>query len=296
MTGVKLLVVCHGSGVDQNIQPTGATHPESTFVHAAYQEGWTVVSPYLHGDQWGNAQQMTDLTAMLVALQARHPTIERTVIHGTSMGGATAFNALLNSVLPNVKGVYLNDGAVNLQAFFSNVTGQQLGTAYNVSYGSVATGSPITAGQSSFQSTVSYPAGARLQIEAYLSGSALNVNYEQVTVAPAGPSGTGPYTIPIVGTFAHSHVAGASVSDFPTRVGTSDPMAHPASDFPNIRYRFLVSDADTTVYRAYAGDAMASKLTGKLESNTAVHLATHASQEGYWPHDFIAFLRRCAAD
>jgi hypothetical protein len=300
MSGVKVLVYCHGSGVDNLITPQGSNHPEASLVHAAYYEDWTVISPYGHGDLWGNAQQSTDFSAALALLLTRHPTVDRYVFAGTSMGGQTILSALLQGLAPagKVKGVYAVDGAVNLKAFHSAVS-PNLDLAFGVVDGTLS--AAASAGATSISSSVSYPAGTKLQIEYYLNGAALQPLYETVTVAPAGSSGSGPYAIPLTTALANAHASGTHVSDFPNKMaagpgGSWDPSDHAAGDFPNIRYRFGVSSADTTVYRAYAGDAMATKLAGKLECGQYVHLAGHASTESFWPRDFVLFLRRCAAD
>lgn len=295
---VKLLVMCHGSGVDNLIIPNGAFHPEASILHAAINEGWTVISPYAHGDIWGNAQARTDFVNAISVVtagsgQRKAHTIAKTVVHGTSMGGTSAFAGILANAWPNLKGVYLNDGAINLVDFFGNAAGSALGTAYGVSFATVSAPG-VTAGASSLALTAPFPAGTVLQIEASQGG-----NSENVTVGPAGPSGTGPYTHPLVTATTKTHATNATVSDFPNKIGGAtgyDPMQHPASDYPNIRYRFCVSNADATVRRAYNGDLMATKLAAMKEASVNIHLGGHASVESFWPSDFISFLRRCDAD
>lgn len=160
-----------------------------------------------------------------------------------SMGGIESLRTLAESRIPDVHAWAATSPTANLLTNYCNPTFTAgMDAAWALTAGTLT--AAVTAGATSISTTVSYPAGTSILIDSN------GATPETVTVAPAGPTGSGPYTIPLTGPLTAAHPSGAAVSDYPTKTVGLDPVLMGGDAFRGIAMRIMAATDDTTVPRA----------------------------------------------
>lgn len=277
-TSGVLLIWCHPAGGTVGLGPGYFSYP---LIHAAIQEGWAVAASNMHGDSWGNASALTDLTN-LVTLVNNLRTVTKVVLVGASMGGTAVSNAIANSTLANVKCVVAIDAVFDLANMYANASyTTAIETAWGITHGTLS-GATI-AGATSIPTTASFPTiGTQLLVG---NGTA---NVETVTTTGAS---TG--TSVAVTALANSHASADQVSDYSQKTSGNNPILRSAAAYGAVPWRFYVSNSDATVPRASHSDAMAAKVAATApESVVNTHVNGHISGAGVWPGDIVAYIKR----
>jgi len=96
--------------------------------------GFVVAVPTNHGtDSWSNDSACGDQTAARTAAATTLGiTVSATVLVGQSMGGCLSVIAAKETRLPDLKGVYLVDAAVNLQWMYANGYSSSINTGFGI--------------------------------------------------------------------------------------------------------------------------------------------------------------------
>lgn len=288
-----LVIWCHPQGQNEQISPTYFAWPLAMacmsmgYWFAASSMGYSG-SPGGSASSWGNATAQTAISQLKAVVDGLQ-TINKVVLVGASMGACAATLAVIKGTLPNVKGVYCIDGALSLFSMYKT-SGYYatIDAGYGMTTGTLS--SAASAGATSISSSISYSAGTIIAVETGTS------NCELVTVAPAGPTGSGPYTIPLTTGLVNAHGSGVRVSDYGSKTAGNDPMTASTSAFSGLRLRLTASAADTVVAKAANTDAFAARISGvATESAVVAHKGAHLVGGASNPADLIEFVARCVA-
>lgn len=118
-------------------QHTGTEALSSSFfayplIHAAINEGYIFAASRMHGDSWGNAAALTDLTNLYNYVNERWP-VSNVILIGGSMGGLATASAKPFASVPNIKGCIGIDAVFDLAAMHANASyTTTIRTAYGV--------------------------------------------------------------------------------------------------------------------------------------------------------------------
>lgn len=104
----------HGSGRTQTY--INDTEPRATR-DGLLDRGYVLIGPHASGESWGNAIALGNLTAAYEWTQDQWA-VNAVVVHGASMGGLLAANAVSNSSVPRLAAAVMIDPAVNLRAAY----------------------------------------------------------------------------------------------------------------------------------------------------------------------------------
>lgn len=131
-TSMPLVIHDHAQGGTTNVTPSFYTYPT---VYALANAGFVVAVPNNHGaDSWTNDAAALDQPAARTAVASLLGiTVSDTVLIGTSMGGALATIVAKEGRLPDLRGVYLVDAAVNLAWMYANGYNGSINTAFGIS-------------------------------------------------------------------------------------------------------------------------------------------------------------------
>lgn len=282
--GAPLVIYNHPSSGTAAVAPNYFAY---VTLRALVNEGYIVVASNMHGENWGNDAGVADILDAYNYINTNIKTVSKVVLWGNSMGGLATARAVKNATVPNLKGALVIDGVLSLASMYSNVTYTALiDGAYAITAGTLA--AAPSAGATTVSSSVSFPAGTSIRIDA------TGANPETVTTTGA-PTGAGPYTIPVPA-LAFAHASGARISDYPTKTAGFDPMLNTAASYGSLRWRFHASSADTVVPKTTNADAFAAKVAPLATESTVVpHYIGHLTQLQQMPGDAIAFVRRCFA-
>lgn len=279
-TPKTVILWSHPASQNQLLSPAYWGYP---LVHAAMAQGWYFAASNMHGDSWGNTSAQADLLDLYNFVNGRYaPT--NVLLVGASMGGLPTALAVAAASIPNMKGAYLIDAALNLKAMYANsLYTASIATAYGLNSGTLSAASLAAA--TSISSSVSFPSGTSILIDPQ------GANPETVTTTGA-PTGAGPFTIPVPA-LGFAHASGAIVSDYPGKTAGFDPNLKPASSYAT-RLRFTASTTDTNVVESTNTDAFRSLVAATAtESALVPHLSTHLTGAAANPPDFVAFVKRC---
>lgn len=281
-----LVVFNHQQGGTNALTPGAAAW--YNIVHALVEAGYIVAMPTNHGtDGWTSDLSSQDGANVVTYVEANIVPVDRIVVVGMSMGGGLAAQQAKDGKYgTKLKGVYIVDGGLNLGEL-NKVLPTSIGPAFSVVTGTNTVA--ITAGATSFTSSVSFAAGTKVLVDR-------GANPEIVTVAPAGPTGAGPYVIPITGTFSFAHAVSKDVSDYPTKTAGHDPVLYTAGQLPTgKRWRFVASPIDTLAVKTLNVDIfkpVVDTLASPLESDVVTHPTTHLGVGAWIPQDVVAFANR----
>ncbi|MEO2134589.1 MAG: hypothetical protein ABGW89_10020 [Microbacterium sp.] len=125
-----LIIWCHPQGGTQTI---GIGYFAYHLVHAALQEGWSFAASATHGaDSWSSNAAVADITNLRAAVHAARP-VSSVVLLGASMGGCLASVVAKEAAVPDLRGVYLIDPAVNLEWMYDNGYSTSINTGFGIS-------------------------------------------------------------------------------------------------------------------------------------------------------------------
>ncbi|MDT0171007.1 LamG-like jellyroll fold domain-containing protein [Pseudarthrobacter sp. BRE9] len=276
-----LMIYSHPSGGTALVDPGyWAYH----YVRAFVNEGWIVAASNLHGENWGSNQALADTADLYASINALR-TVTKTVMWGGSMGGLVSSLAVANATVPNIKGVLLQDGVLNLANMYANAAYTAgIDTAYGITRGTLS--GATTVGATSIPTTASFPTvGTQLLVG---NGTA---NAEIVTTTGAS---TG--TSVAVTALTKAHASAEQVSDYPTKSAGHDPMLVSTASYGAVGWNLTASTADTTVPEVSHADPFAAKVTGTA-AEVAVfnHGMGHLHGSSQRPADGVAFVKRCLA-
>jgi hypothetical protein len=287
---IPLVIGCHGASGDalgMYKAPTGYS------AEAVLSMGMAYVANDMHGDTYGNAQAMTDLSATLTWVLTQ-VSVSKIIMFGQSLGGLPALNAIQRGALSSfnipILGAALIYPITDMRYFPGGGGGAGVISAYSLTNGTLSAGA--SAGATSISSSVSYPAGTVLQLDA--PGSF----YELVTVT-GSPTGSGPYTIPVT-TLTKNHSSGVIVSDYGTKVESAsyNPATAAASLYGNKRFRSWVSDADGSAAPANNTTPFMAAVSAASvrEASRVSTRGGHGDASNFEPRDMALFFLRCLND
>jgi hypothetical protein len=265
-------------------------------VHLASTKGCIVVASDNGGvDGWDgatavNVVQRIQSYIVPAAVPGWTAAAAKTILHGISMGGCLSAYLAAAGTLTNLKGVILEDAAVNLAWMYQHAYAGSIATGLGLTAGTLS--AATTVGATSVTSTVSIPSGTAITLD-----PANGTNQENVTTTGA-PTGTGPYTIPVPA-LTKAHASGVVISDYPTKAAGRDPVLMSAASWPNIRVMVLASTGDTTVDSTANSGQLITLLGGAtLKELTSQIGATggHLSQTTMDLAKISTFIDRSLAD
>lgn len=276
-----LLIFSHQSSGTALIDPGfWAYH----YVRAFVNEGWMVAASNLHGENWGSSQGLADIADAYASINALRP-VTKVIMWGGSMGGLLSSLAVANNTVPNIKGVLLQDGVLNLANMYANSGYTSLiDTAYGITRGTLSGATAVSA--TSLPTTASFPTiGTQLIVG---NGTA---NSEIVTTTGAS---TG--TSVAVTALTKTHASADQVSDYPTKSAGHDPLLVSTASYGTVGWQLTASTADSTVPEASHADPFAAKVTGTaFEVSVFNHGMGHLHGSAQRPADGVAFVKRCLA-
>lgn len=285
---MPLVIFNHQQGGTTALTPGAA--PWYNPIHALVNAGYIVSVNNNHGtDSWTSDAASLDGANALAYVEANIATVSRVIVMGMSMGGGLSCQQVKdNRFGTKIKGVYIVDGGLSMRVMY-NILNTSVQGAFGIIISTTA--AAITVGASSFSSTVTWAAGTKLLIDR------AGTTPEVVTVAPAGPTGSGPFTIPITTTFAAAHTSGINVSDYPTKTAGHDPVLYQAGDLPTgKRWRFVASNTDASAVKTQNVDVfkpVVDSIASPAESAVVMHPDGHLAVGAWIPQDVVAFADRC---
>lgn len=110
-SGNTLVIWSHQHTGTEAIVPS--TLPTYPLIHSCANEGWIVAASRMHGDNWGNADAITDLTNLYSYINGLWG-ISKVILVGGSMGGLATALAIPYAAVPNIKACITVDGVLNL--------------------------------------------------------------------------------------------------------------------------------------------------------------------------------------
>jgi hypothetical protein len=288
-----IVLWCHPSGADRTVSSTYFAGPYARTVvglggyFAASDMGFAA-APGGQTRTWGNATAQNALALLRAKVIADYglPSNTPTLLMGASMGGMASMIAIARQTLPAgvLKGVFLIDAALSMFDMYKTSYYGEIDTAYGVAAGTLSAAS--SAGATSVSSSVSYPAGTIVAVE---TGTA---NAELATVASAGPTGSGPYTIPLVAPLTNAHASGVRISDYGTKTAGYDPYVASTANFAGLPVRYTASNADVLVPIGPNSQQMQTKLAGIAADNgLLIHLLGHLAGGATNPAYATQFMR-----
>lgn len=274
-----LIMLSHSSGSTYQYGPGGFLYP---FIQAFLDQGWPVISPNAHGDNWGSQTGINDMYDAYLKMAGRY-TIPSVILVAASMGGLISSLAKQDGQLPNIKGVIATDAVFNLASMYSNASFTSLiDTAYGITRGTISATMGST-GVTSVPTTASFPTiGTQLMLG---NGTA---NVETVTTTGAS-SGT---AVAVTAT-TKTHASADQVSDYPTKTVGHDPVLRAAGDFTAIRWRFYASPDDVVVPKTTNTDQFRTLIAAAPELGLVTTVGAHLDPSHTPPGDAVAFVKRC---
>lgn len=133
-TGNTLVIWSHHHTGTEAITPSFFAYP---LIHAAINEGYIVAASRMHGDSWGNASALTDLTNLYNHVNAIWP-VDKVILVGASMGGLATSLAIPFAAVPNIKGCIGIDAVFSLANMHAN---SSYTTTVRTAYGVASDGS-----------------------------------------------------------------------------------------------------------------------------------------------------------
>lgn len=123
-TPLPLLIMFNGSG-------TADLDPFDIYAQPLADAGVIVAKSTFHGQHHGSPTAMADVQNLYEWALRQFP-ISGVIIHGNSMGGLGALNALTTGAIPNILGVYLVDPSTNLRHRWDNGRAAEITAAYGI--------------------------------------------------------------------------------------------------------------------------------------------------------------------
>lgn len=127
--GNTLVIWCHQHTGTEALSASFFAYP---LIHAAVNEGYIFAASRMHGDSWGNANALTDLTNLYNYVNTMWP-VSNVILIGGSMGGLATALAKPYASVPNLKGCIGIDAVFDLAAMHANPSyTTTIRTAYGV--------------------------------------------------------------------------------------------------------------------------------------------------------------------
>jgi pimeloyl-ACP methyl ester carboxylesterase len=235
------VVMFHGNGSNENIfsDNAGQQPAYTAFLNAGYI---MISSAYTAASSTWGAQASLDAYYAAAQYARDHYNISSIGFYANSMGGIESLLALAERRIP---GVSWWVGMSATYSLLDNYTDQSVTTPFtsiiDTAYGDTAgtLSSAASAGATSISSSVSFAAGSAIMIDA------TGTNPEQVVTGT--PSGSGPYTIPLVSALKYAHANAATVSNYPTKTAGYDPSQMDARAFRGVPMLVMASLDGTDV-------------------------------------------------
>jgi hypothetical protein len=259
-------------------------------IHALLNQGWAVAASAMHGDNWGNANGVTDLTDLISTINTNYLPVGKVGLIGTSMGGLAASIVTAAGSIANLKGVYAIDAVFNLPwAYEQSGFRAAITTAHGITAGTLS--GATTVGATSLPTTASFP-----NVGTQLTVGAGTANTEVVTTTGASTGAA----VAVTAT-TKAHASGDVVSDFPTKTAGRNPLGLSAAALKAASWRFLAVNTggfgtlDTQVSPDQNTDLMTAYVAGAPESGVLRHGTGHLSLYAAQPADAVGFFQRAFA-
>ncbi|PTT69446.1 hypothetical protein DBR22_03825 [Arthrobacter sp. HMWF013] len=106
---------------------------EASLPNAASELGVAIATANFHGNSYGSPSALADARALYEYALTKAP-ISGVILHGTSMGGLGALNAVTMGVFPDALGIFLSDPVVDLRQRYDAGGGRDalIRTAYGI--------------------------------------------------------------------------------------------------------------------------------------------------------------------
>lgn len=132
-TSTGLVILNHQQGGSYAYAPNTTAYPA---IHELVNAGYVVAVPNNYGaDSWSNDNALATQTATRDYVHTNVAKVTGTVLLGLSMGGCLSAIAATTAanVLPDLKGVYLEDAAVSLHWMYQNAYATSINTGFGIS-------------------------------------------------------------------------------------------------------------------------------------------------------------------